>query len=88
MKLKDFAEINYKIYSSVDKKILRWVFKNEKILTLEFKKKYPRSPFEYVVQIPVDTHFILLSDEGTVRKVSKVSYLTWTRLKRLGCPKI
>ena len=86
MNLLKLSEINYDIYSNADRKVLKWIFKNEKKITTAFKKKYPRSPYDYRIQVRVGNCNKLLADDGSSKSMGNIAYLTTLQLRRMGCP--
>lgn len=86
MTIKQIKEDYPEIYEISDKKSISWVMKNRKLLTEEFKKKFPKSPYGFVVQIKTTRGTVLLNDEGEIKSTGKVSYLNLKQLKKLNCP--
>ena len=71
----------------VNEKALSWVVKNQKLLTEKFSKNFTKSPSSFIAQIKTKRGSVLIDDMGSILKKSdRSAYLTWTTLKRLGCP--
>ncbi len=72
---------------AVNEKALIWVMKNQKLLTEKFRNKFSKSPYGFVVQIKTKRGSVLFDDMGTIlKKTDRSAFLSWTTLKRLGCP--
>jgi len=87
MNLHELAEINYDVYTNADREILKWILKNEKNIITAFKKKFPRSPYDYRIQVKVGNCTKLLLNDGTSKSMGNMAYLTTLQLRRMGCPK-
>lgn len=89
MKIQDVQDINPDKFDKVNQKALKWVLKgvNFKELTKTFKSQFPKSPYSLVVQLPTvkKDAFLLFDNEGELRRVTKVCYIPFSYLKKLGC---
>jgi len=85
MTIKEIKEEYSDIYENLDKKAISWITKNKKVLKSEFKKKFPKSPYEFVAQFKTKRGTMLINNYGEIRKKGDVSYLTVKELKSLGC---
>ncbi len=70
----------------INKTIIKWIFKNKKMLTDKFKKEFPRSPFKYVIQFPHGKGTKLVDSDGIVSRTNNVAFLKWRIIKKMGCP--
>ncbi|MFA5397928.1 MAG: hypothetical protein WC346_18095 [Methanogenium sp.] len=86
MSVKYIKENYPETYPTMDEEALRWIFKNKNILREKFSKRFPKSPFLFVVQIKTERGTVLVNDEAEVKRVDKVAYLSWKTLRQLGCP--
>jgi hypothetical protein len=86
MTIKEIKEAYPEVYEIADKKTISWVLKNKKVLTEKFKSDYPKSPFDFVVQITSEKGSFLLNNLGELKRKSDVSHINTNQLKKLGCP--
>lgn len=86
MNITTFKSDYQDLYVNADKKALSWIFKNRKLLAEKFGKKFPKSPYEFVVQFKTEKGTLLLDNNAEVKSLNNVAYLTCTSLKKLGCP--
>lgn len=81
-----YIELTYPEVYSYSEKQLKWVFKSRKTLSENFAKKFPRSPFEFVAQIPTKRGTVLVTSDPSIKPVGKVAFLSWSVIKKMGCP--
>jgi hypothetical protein len=82
--LKMFKEEYPESVKNWDTKVISWVSRNKSLVKNRFNHLFPKSPFEFVIQVATTRGSILLTSDGDVKNKKAGVYLSFDELEDLG----